>query len=82
MLSSDGTPFSTCSFGQPMILIFCNLERLLILLSMGQSIAYVECGDTLKHLQIWTAEDTNLVRSAEASGPLGLGAEGHVKLDN
>jgi len=24
MLSSDGTPFSTCSFGQPMILIFCN----------------------------------------------------------
>ena len=28
------------------------------------------------------AEDTNLVRSAEASGPLGLGAEGHVKLDN
>ena len=62
MLSSDGTPFSTCSF--------------------GQSIAYVECGDTLKHLQIWTAEDTNLVRSAEASGPLGLGVEGHVKLDN
>ena len=36
-LSSAGTPSSTSTFGQRMILILCNMKRQLILLSLGQS---------------------------------------------
>ncbi|KAG2563180.1 hypothetical protein PVAP13_8KG268200 [Panicum virgatum] len=36
-LSSDGTPSTTSTFRQSKILIFCNLESPLILLSFGQS---------------------------------------------